>query len=166
MKDFHASPLPAIIDSSWKIGIVASLYHRAVVDALVDGAKTLLLSAGIPAANITVHDAPGSFEIPLIGAALAQTQTVDALLGFGVIVEGETHHARLLAETVAHGMMNVQTKELIPFAFEVLYVDSLDQAIARTQGADHKGVEAARSVLRSLDTLRTLRDATDRLRTN
>lgn len=150
------SPLTAI-DPTWRFGIIASTYHREVVDALVTGAKTFFTSAGIAEANITVYDAPGSFEIPLIGAALARTRAVDALLGFGVIIQGETHHARLLAETVARAMMHVQTSELIPFAFEVLYVDSLDQAIDRTKGEDNKGIEAARATLRSLDTLRTLR---------
>ncbi len=161
MKDSSLSSLPASVDPSWKIGIVASTWHREVVDALVQGAVSLLQSAGIDRANITVHDAPGSFEIPLIGTALAKTNRVDAMLGFGVIVEGETHHARLLAESVASGMMAIQTQELIPFAFEVLYVDTLDQAIARTKGKENKGIEAARSVLWSLDTLRKIRVLSD-----
>lgn len=159
MKGTAPDGLPPRINSGWRIGIVASRFHGEHVAALVRGAEDTLQSAGILRGNIRTFAAPGSFEIPLLGAALAKSKAVDALLGFGIILQGETHHAQLLAESVVSGMMDVQTQHGIPFAFEVLYVDSLAQAVARAQGADNKGAEAARTVLWALSELERIRNA-------
>lgn len=156
MKEAHLSDLPTGIDKQWRIAIVHSSFYREEIDALVKGAVDVLMEAGIPATNISLHPAPGSFEIPLLGAALAEAKQVDALIGIGIIIEGETHHARLLAEQVARGIMDVQLQYRLPFAFEVLYVSSLDQARERSTGETNKGREAARAVLHSLAQLRRI----------
>lgn len=143
-------PLPDSVDSSWRIGLVHSLYYKEEIDALVEGAIKVLTKAGIQESNIKLYPAPGSFEIPLIGQAAMAGGEVDALIGFGIIVEGETHHARLLAEQTARGIMDVQLQFGMPFAFEVLYVDSLKQAKERMVGDLNKGREAAAAVLHSL----------------
>ncbi len=149
--------LPPRINPNWKIGIVASQYHDAMIQPMIEAARATLLYAGIKEKNIVIHRAAGSFEIPLIGSALAATGTYDALMALGIIIEGETHHAELLATQTAHGIMEVQLDFLIPFAFEVLYVKNLAQARARIRGKNNKGTEAALAVLHSLSTLRALR---------
>lgn len=143
-------PLPARISSSWRIGIVHSAFHAEVTGGLVRGARECLLNAGIPQGNIKVIQAAGAFEIPLIGSALLQAKEVDAVIGLGVIVQGETHHAQLIAEAAARGIMEIQLKYELPFAFEILYVDILEQARARAGETGNRGEEAARSVLHSL----------------
>lgn len=144
--------LPAHIDPNWRIGIVSSPYYKEEIEALVASANAALLNAGIREEGITFHHAPGSFEIPLIGSALAASNKVDALIGLGIIVEGETQHARLIAESVAKGMMDVQVQHHVPFAFEVLYVDAIEYVRARLD----KGQEAAHAVLHSLAELASL----------
>ena len=119
---------------------------------MVKSAKEQLLGAGIDETKIVQFDVPGSFEIPLIGRQLAEKKSVDALIGIGIIVEGETHHARLIAEQAARGVMDVQLRYGIPFAFEILYVDDLTLARDRTE----KGGDAARSVLELLASLQSL----------
>ena len=156
MRKTDVAGLPSTIDSRWRIGIVCSSYYKEEIDALAAGARDLLVAAGIPAAQIFRHDAPGSFEVPLIGAALAEAKKVDALIGLGIIVEGETEHARLLAEQAARGIMDVQLLYRIPFAFEILYVRDLQDAQARAQGDANKGREAARAVLYSLAEIRRI----------
>lgn len=154
----QSSPAPPIqADPSWNIGIVASTYYKEEIDALIAGAKEVLREAGIPEGNVGVYHAPGSFEVPLIGNALAKEGTVDALIGFGIIVEGETHHARLLADACARGIMDVQVKTGVPFAFEILYVQSLAQARERVKGKGNKGKEAAHATLQSLALLQRIR---------
>ncbi len=157
MRSEASTDLPAGIQKNWRIGIVHSSFYKEEIEALVAGAVTLLQEAGIEEGNISLYPAPGSFEIPLLGAALAEAKKVDALIGIGIIVEGETHHARLLAEQVAHGIMDVQLQYRLPFAFEVLYVESLDQARVRSEGEANKGREAARAVLHSLAELKRIR---------
>ena len=147
------------VDSSWRIAIVNAPYYKEETDALVAEACRALGEAGIPEENITLHTVPGSFEIPLIGGELARSGTVDAMIGFGIIVQGETHHARLLAESVTQGMMDIQVEYGIPFAFEVLYVDRLEQARTRASGDHNKGREAAYAVLHSLISLQRIRES-------
>ena len=151
MLDHSQRPsLPKNINPGWRIGIVRSSYYKEEVTGLTEGARSVLLRVGIPEGNIRIYDAPGSFEIPLIGAALARHDQADALIGLGIIVEGETEHARLLAENVARGIMDVQISYQIPFAFEVLYVRDLEDARKRSTGQQNKGAEAATAVLQSL----------------
>lgn len=149
-------PLPNDIDPSWRIGIVASSFYEEEIDSLIAAATKTLTDAGIDEEKISFHIVPGSFEIPLLGAALAKNKTVDALIAFGIIVEGETQHARLLADNTARGIMDVQVQYCIPFAFEVLYVDDLKTAQERCKDKNNKGVEAAHAVLHSLAQLRAL----------
>ncbi len=142
---------PAQVDPAWRIGIVRSSYHPDLVRALATSARAYLENAGIR--KIQEYTAPGSFELPLIGAALAKEASVDALIGLGVIVQGETAHADVIAQGAARGMMDVQTQFGIPFAFEVLLVATPEQASARA----NRGGEAAAAVLHSLAELRRIR---------
>ncbi len=144
------------VDPNWKIGIIKSSFYKEEINHLADAAKKTLISSGINPSSISFHEAAGSFEVPLIGAALAEEKSCDALIGFGIIVEGETHHGELLAEQASRGMMDVQTKYRIPFSFEILYVKNLDQARERSRGPNSKGIEAANAVLHSLAQLSSI----------
>lgn len=143
------------VDPAWRIGIVHSSFYKLEMKALIESAKKALMDAGIPAKHIVEHQAAGSFEVPLIGRGLAEAKSVDALIGLGIIVEGDTHHADLLAREAARGMMDVQIGYGMPFAFEILYVDSLQLAQQRL----NKGEEAAYAVLHSLAQLKSIRGA-------
>jgi 6,7-dimethyl-8-ribityllumazine synthase len=131
----------------WRIGIVYSQWYPEIVDALRESAVQELMKHGISEDHITQHASPGSFEIPLIGRNLAEKKSVDALIALGVIVQGETHHADLIATEVARGCMEVQLRYGIPFGFEVLYVDDISLAQARRE----RGEEAAKVVISVLD---------------
>lgn len=144
--------LPTSINPNWKIGIIASAFYKEEMEQLTQGAVETLTQAGIQPENIVLQQAAGSFEVPLLGAAFAKDKKVDALIGLGIIIEGETHHARLLAEQATRGIMNVQLQYVLPFAFEILYVDSIEIARQRL----HKGQEAAISVLHSLAALQQM----------
>lgn len=156
MRISKLSSPPPPADPRWRIGIVHSSYYKEEVQDLIDGATEILLEAGMPEENILLHPAPGSFEIPLLGAALAKTAQVDALIGLGVIIEGETHHADVLAREVARGIMDVQLRFCMPFAFEVLYAANRKQIRQRTRGPRGRGREAAIAVLHSLAELKRI----------
>jgi 6,7-dimethyl-8-ribityllumazine synthase len=74
-----------------------------------------------------------------------------------VIVRGETHHASLIAEQVARGVMDVQLTENIPFVFEVLSVDDIAHAKQRAGSTVNRGADAARAALYSLAKLASIR---------
>lgn len=150
----HAPPSPTIrANPSWRVGIVAAPFYKEETEAIIASAKSFLLQSGIPEEHVTVHLVPGSFEVPLIGSALAKAKKVDALIGIGIVVQGETFHANLLAQEATRGMMEVQLQYQIPFAFEILWVNDIAQA--RERG--HKGAEAANAVVQSLAELERVR---------
>lgn len=156
MRNKQEQTLPAEVNPLWRVGIVASSFYKEEMESMIEAAHALLLQAGIHSDGISIHTVPGSFEIPLIGSALAKAGSVDALIGLGIIVEGETQHARLLAEQSARGIMDVQLQYNMPFAFEILYVHTMEQARKRARGEQNKGTEAAHAVLHSLAKLHTI----------
>lgn len=137
---------------SWRIGIIYSTFYSEEMKIMTDNAVKKLCAIGMKKEHISMHPVSGSFEIPLIGAALAKKKAVHALIGLGIIVEGETHHARLVAENTARGMMDIQVAHTIPFVNEVLYVDNLEMARGRLS----KGEDAALCALHSLAALGSL----------
>ncbi|MDD4319041.1 MAG: 6,7-dimethyl-8-ribityllumazine synthase [Candidatus Peribacteraceae bacterium] len=153
MKPGSYPPFDGAVNTGWRVGIIHASYYKEEIEALVAGAERALLAHGLLRSHVKRYPVYGSFEIPLVGAALAREKQVDALIGIGIIVEGETHHARLLAEQATRGMMDVQLQYGVPFAFEVLYVDDIAHVRTRLD----KGEEAALAVLQSLASLERIR---------
>jgi len=140
------------VNPEWKIGIVYSDFYTEETATMISHTKKTLLNHGIQEECISLHPASGSFEIPLLGAALVRHAAVDALIGLGIIVEGETQHARLVAENTVRGIMDIQVQHAIPFVCEVLYVSSLHLAKERL----YKGEDAALCALHSLAQLESM----------
>src|SRR4029453_5475117 len=79
--------------------IVASQYNATYVTGLVEHARRELEAIG-PGMNVTTQEVAGAFEIPLVVQEIAMRGGVDAILALGVIIEGETQHAGLIAGAV------------------------------------------------------------------
>ena len=147
---------PDTQSAPWRFGIVASEYNREYVDGLIGFAKDELLAVA-PKSEATVVRVPGSFEIPIGVQALIQHRPVDAVLAFGVIFDGETMHAELIAGAVTTALMNLSLQNKIPILHEVLVVKNDQQATERCLLPKiNRGVEAARAAIRILNTLTNL----------
>ncbi len=147
---------PNTESAPWRFGIVASEYNREYVDGLIGFAKDELLAVA-PQSETTVIRVPGSFEIPIGVQALIQHRQVDAVLAFGVIFDGETMHAELIAGAVTKALMNLSLQHKIPVLHEVLVVKNDQQATERCLLPKiNRGVEAARAAIRILNTLTNL----------
>jgi 6,7-dimethyl-8-ribityllumazine synthase len=137
--------------------IVASQYNSEFVNGLVDHARREL-EAISPTFNIVTHEVPGAFEIPLIAQEVAIRGGIDAIIALGVIIEGETQHAALVAKSVTHALQQVSLAQHLPIIHEVLLVKNEDQARARCLGEDiNRGTEAARTAARMVQTMTALR---------
>lgn len=143
-----------IVDPDWKIVIIRSIWYPELTSALVSSAKKRLVELGLSPENIAVIDAPGSFEIPLL--AEAAFSKADGIIAFGIIVQGGTHHARVISDESASGCMKVQLEARKPLVYEVLYVDSLDDARVRSVGEYSKGPIAAETLMTQLARLAEL----------
>ncbi len=118
-----------------RFAIVASEYNRIYVDGLASHAiEELKIIA--PQADVTTVRVPGSFEIPIAVQSVARYQNPDAILAFGVIFDGETLHASLIATVVKND----------------------EQAKARCLSPEiNRGTEAARAAARILQALDQIR---------
>lgn len=144
---------PAVLQSvpqapGLRVALVVSTYHEGITERLAAGAAEALAAAGVAAADIERLDVPGAYEIPF-GARLAGASgRVDAVVGLGCLVKGETPHFDFIASAVAQGLMQASLSLGVPMAFGVLTTNSLAEAEARVpEGPGNKGYEAAVAVV-------------------
>lgn len=150
-------PRPESCATPWRVAIVASLYNPLWVDGLISHFETEL-RAICPQSKIKVHRVPGSFELPLAVELLASGKSVDAIAAFGVLLNGETAHATLVAQAVTNALLESSLKHHVPVLHEVLLVQGEAQAEARCLQTDlNRGTEAARAAVRMLRTLNALK---------
>lgn len=127
--------------------IVASKFNEAYVQAMVDHAHAEL-NALSPDSPVVLLWTPGSFEIPLFVQAAAELKRFDAILALGVILQGETAHASLIADAVTKALLDLSLKHHIPVIHEVLLLKNEDQARERCLESTHnRGTEAARAAV-------------------
>ena len=124
--------------------IVASRFNQVYVERLVNAALDVLRSRGAVEDDLDVVWVPGSFELPFACLRAATTGGYDAVLAFGVLIEGETEHFRLVAETATQGLLEASIESGVPVLNGILAVHDAAQADARTGGAvGNRGAEVA-----------------------
>jgi 6,7-dimethyl-8-ribityllumazine synthase len=147
---------PEALNEAASFAIVASEYNRTYVDGLVRFA-TDELSIIAPHAKLSVIRVPGAYEIPIAVQAIARNQRPDAILAFGLIFDGETLHASLIAGAVTQALSNISLNASVPVLHEVLVVKNDEQAKARCLSPEiNRGTEAARAAVRIVRTLREI----------
>ena len=100
---------------------------------------------------------PGTFELPVVAAALAQ-QGYDAVVALGVVIRGGTPHFDYVCSAATDGLTRVALDHRSPVGFGVLTCDNEEQALDRAglEGShEDKGYEATAAALVTARTLRT-----------
>lgn len=134
-----------------KIGIVVSRWNSFITEKLLEGAVDALKRHGLKTSQFDAVYCPGSFEIPLVTARLAETGLYDGFICLGVVIRGATPHFEYVAGSVSRGISDVMLATKKPVGFGVLTTDSIEQAIERAgTKAGNKGAEAAMTVLEML----------------
>lgn len=137
-----------------KVIIVEGRYYEALNDELLAGARAVLEAAGVEIEVITV---PGALEVPIaaeiaLDAAELNGTNVDAVVGLGVVIRGETYHFEIVAGESARGLMELGVAHALPVGNGILTVDTEAQAWERARISEgNKGggaAEAALSLLR------------------
>jgi 6,7-dimethyl-8-ribityllumazine synthase len=138
--------------------IVASRFNAQYVDGLIDHA-TKELRALAPNATIFLHRVPGSFEIPVVVRELATQNKTDAIIACGVILQGETNHARNLSRSVTDALQRIAIEHGVPVVNVVLSFDGENQARARClETKINRGTEAARAAVEIATVMSDLRN--------
>lgn len=137
--------------SSFHIGIAVAEWNHDVTGNLLSGCLEALLKAGVKEENIEVKWVPGTFELPTACQWLAQDGAIDAVVGLGCVIQGETRHFDFICDATANAMQQVALQSNKPCIFGVLTTDNLDQALARSGGKHgNKGIEAGVTALKML----------------
>jgi 6,7-dimethyl-8-ribityllumazine synthase len=142
--------------------IVASRYNSEFVEGLAEGALGELAVIA-PGSQIEVLRVPGAFEIPLAVQKVARSGRIHAIFAFGVIWEGQTRHADLIASAVTGALLDISLKFEIPVLHEVLVVKDEEQARLRCKvdSEQNRGVDAARAAVRMVTMLDELAEDSD-----
>lgn len=141
-----------------RVAVVATSWHREIVDALLDRALDVARKAQVAAP--TVVRVPGAVEIPVVAAQLASDH--DAVVALGAVIRGGTPHFEYVCDAVTAGLTRVALDAGVPVGNGVLTCDTLEQALARNGGQDaveDKGGEAMVAALATALVLRELRAA-------
>jgi 6,7-dimethyl-8-ribityllumazine synthase len=130
-----------------RIAIVASRYNEEFVEPML--AKVLEEIALIePESKTQVVHAPGSFEIPYLACQLIQKNKPDAIICLGVIFQGATGHANLIAASVSDALCRMSLESGVPIIHGVLLLQNEEQAQERCLGLEsNRGTEAARAAI-------------------
>jgi 6,7-dimethyl-8-ribityllumazine synthase len=135
------------------VAIVASQYNSEFVEGLCAHAQRELALL-LPDGSFQQFLVPGAFEIPLMVQEIAERGSFTAIIALGVIIQGETQHARLIAEAITHSLLDLSLRHRIPVVHEVLLVENAAQARSRCLGTEmNRGTEAARIAVRMIQSL-------------
>jgi 6,7-dimethyl-8-ribityllumazine synthase len=157
---------PVLDGSGMRIAVVCSRFNDHVTLRLLDGVERGLARHGVSPSDVTVVWVPGAFEIPLAAKVLAEspTQQVDAVIGLGCVIRGETTHYESVAGECAAGIQRAGLDTGVPVVFGVLTTEDLGQALARSEaeGGHNVGEEGAATAIEMVTLLRRI--ASEQLR--
>jgi 6,7-dimethyl-8-ribityllumazine synthase len=154
------TPLPKApnpcTEAANRIVVVASRYNAEFVEPMVMKALAEI-SLIEPNTKVDVVHAPGSFDIPHLARQAIERLKADAVICLGVIFQGETGHAELIAASVSDTLCRMSVETMTPVIHGVLLLDNRAQAQARClEGEMNRGTEAARAAIETLRSSRTM----------
>ncbi|MCM2302450.1 MAG: 6,7-dimethyl-8-ribityllumazine synthase [Flavobacteriaceae bacterium] len=130
--------------SNLRFGIVVSEWNESITENLFQGAFDTLLEHGAKPENIIRWNVPGSFELIFGCKKMIETQSLDAIIAIGNIIQGETKHFDFICDGVTHGIKDLNLQFATPTIYCVLTDFTMQQSIDRSGGKHgNKGVECA-----------------------
>jgi 6,7-dimethyl-8-ribityllumazine synthase len=152
------SPVEEPVDChDLRVAVVAASWHEQVMGGLIAGAKRALDAYRVEAPALV--RVPGSFELPVVAAALAD-QGFDAVVALGVVIRGGTPHFEYVCSAATDGLSRVALDTSTAVGFGLLTCDTEEQALDRAGldgSSEDKGYEAAAAALVTARCLRRIR---------
>ncbi len=154
---FSSSAPSGALSAETRIAIIAARWNEEIVESLIEGAQSALLELGMNADQIALYRCPGSYEIPILAKACADTKRFHAIIALGCVIRGETYHFEIVADGVSQGLMRVMLDSSVPCLNGVLTTENQEQAEARAgKGANNKGWECAYAASELLSVLNSI----------
>ena len=141
-----------------KFAIIAARFNSFIVDRLLEGALDALRRTGADTESVAIVKVPGSWEMPVVAAELAQQKRYDGIICLGAVIRGETPHFDYVAGNAASGLAGIPAQTGVPIIFGVLTTNTVEQAVDRAGAkAGNKGFDAAMTAIEMAQLLRKLR---------
>lgn len=152
------SPVDTPVDChDLRVAVVAARWHEQVMDGLLAGALRALGDYQVEQPGLV--RVPGSFELPVVTAALAD-RGYEAIVALGVVIRGGTPHFDYVCSAATDGLSRIAVDKQVAIGFGLLTCDTEEQALARAGiegSSEDKGYEATAAALITARTLRTVR---------
>lgn len=135
------------------IALISATWHADLLQGASESCKAAL------AGHATTQDftVPGALEIPLFAQRLIRSGKYDAVIAFGLIVDGGIYRHEFVADAVLSGMMRVQLDTGVPVFSCVLTPHQFDESPERIaffrEHLQLKGTEVGNACLRMLGAL-------------
>ncbi|MFO0838733.1 MAG: 6,7-dimethyl-8-ribityllumazine synthase [Phycisphaerae bacterium] len=143
--------------SKRRFALVVSRFNEFITAKLIEGAVDAIVRLGGEAKQITQVWVPGSFEIPLAAAKIAESDKFDAVICLGCLIRGQTAHFEHIAAECVRGIAHVAQSSGKPITLGVITADTLEQAIDRAGGKHgNKGADAALAAIEMANLLDAL----------
>jgi 6,7-dimethyl-8-ribityllumazine synthase len=128
-----------------RVAVACGRFNDHITIRLLDGVRRGLAALQVADHDITEVWVPGAFELPMAAKAFALSGSVDAVICIGCVIRGETTHYETVAGECASGIQQAQLETGVPIVFGVLTTETVDQALARSEGpgGHNVGEEAA-----------------------
>ena len=146
-----------LVAKGLKFAVVVSRFNEFISTRLLDGAMDALKRHDADMKSVDVAWVPGSFEIPLTAAKLAESGQYDAVICLGAVIRGSTPHFEYVAAEVSKGIARVTLEKGVPAAFGVITADTIEQAVERAGAKQgNKGWQAALTAVEMANLLKEL----------
>ena len=156
MSIFSRNNLPQAAPGT-KIAIVISEFNEEIGNKLLDSCIKTLKKCGVFLEDIEVVWVPGAFEIPLVSQKIAFAHNVDAIIGLGAVIKGDTPHFDYVCNECARGILDVQLKTGLPVIFGVLTCNTPEQALERSaKNENNKGHQSAIAAIEMINVLEAI----------
>ncbi|MFV0531264.1 MAG: 6,7-dimethyl-8-ribityllumazine synthase [Flavobacteriales bacterium] len=150
LSEYNSKNIPNA--DSLRFGIVVSEWNNHITNNLLKGAIQTFRENGVQNENIIIWYVPGSYELIYGSNQMVKTQSVDAILAIGSVIQGETKHFDFVCEAVSQGIKDINIKTNTPVIFCLLTDHTEQQAIDRSGGKHgNKGVECAVAAIQMAD---------------
>lgn len=150
---------PRLVGPRKTFALVASTYNEEFVNGLLEGVKNEILAI-MPSASVPLYHVPGAWEIPVTVEYVLEHTSADIVIAIGVIIQGDTDHADLIARSVSEKLMDQGTRHLTPVINCVLSCKNEEQARIRCIGEEYnRGIECARAALNMAELFQKLHTA-------
>lgn len=124
------------------LGIVAGMFNKEIVEKMLKTAERHCRERNIAVKNIL--EVPGSYDVPLAVKQLLSVPDIDAVAVFGAIVQGDTYHDVIIAESTAKTLQELSLQYNKPVSLGISGPRmTWEQGMQRAEAYAKRAVDAA-----------------------